>query len=67
MFRQFIWALLVVIGCVLLFASVFPVFAFTHFGEPWQTTLVASKLIMLPAGAICLFLAAALKARKVRH
>jgi hypothetical protein len=64
--RRCAWLLLVMVGCVLLFVSVFPVFAYIRFQEPWQTALVASKLIMLPVGAFCLLGAAALKLRKAR-
>jgi hypothetical protein len=50
--------LLVVMGCVLLFLAVFPVLAFVQLGELWQTAFMASKLLMLPVGAICLIGAA---------
>ena len=59
--RQCIFVLLVVMGSGLLFVSVFPVFEFVPLGEPWQTGMIAAKLVMLPAGAICLLGAAALK------
>jgi hypothetical protein len=58
MCRRCIRVLLLVTGCGLLFFAVFPVLAFVQVGEPWQTALVASKLVMLPVGAICLLGAA---------
>jgi hypothetical protein len=62
MCRSCFRVLLLVMGCVLLFASVFPVLAFLHFGEPLQTAFMASKLVMLPVGAICLIVAEKLHA-----
>ena len=59
--------LLLVIGFALMFAAVFPVLAFVQFEEPWQTGLMASKLLMLPVGAVCLLGAAGLKARAERQ
>ena len=61
MCRRCIRVLLLVTGCALLIFAVFPVLAFVHVGEPWQTALVASKLVMLPVGAICLLGAARLQ------
>jgi hypothetical protein len=58
MCRRCIRVLLLVTGCALLFFAVFPVLAFVSLGEPWQTALIASKLVMLPVGAICLLGAA---------
>jgi hypothetical protein len=66
MCRRCIWALLVAMGCVLVFVSLFPVFGIWSIPEPWQTGLVASKIIMLPMGLACLFGAVAIKPRKVR-
>ena len=43
MWRQTTWVLLVVLGCGLLFMSVFPIFAYMRFEEPWQTALVGLK------------------------
>lgn len=42
------------VGFLLLFAGGFPVMLFLHFEEPLQTALIASKLVMLPVGAMCL-------------
>ena len=67
MCRRCIRMLLLIIGCVLLFFAVFPVLAFIQVGEPWQTALVASKLIMLPVGAICLMLAARIDIARLPH
>jgi hypothetical protein len=61
MCRRCIRMLLLVMGCVLLFSAVFPVLAFFQLGELWQTALMASKLLMLPVGAICLLAAASIK------
>jgi len=60
MCRRCIRVLLLVTGCALLFVAVFPVLALVQVGEPWQTALVALKLVMLPVGAICLLGAAKL-------
>ncbi|QMV17715.1 hypothetical protein GOB94_02625 [Granulicella sp. 5B5] len=48
------------VGGVLLFLSVFPVMAVVSLGQ-WETAFVASKLLMLPVGAICLLGAAGLQ------
>jgi hypothetical protein len=53
--------MLLVMGVGLLFFAVFPVMAFVQVDEPWQTAFVASKLLMLPVGAICLLGAAGLQ------
>ncbi len=58
MCRRYIRVLLLVTGCAMVFFAVFPVLAFVQLDEPWQTALVASKLLMLPVGAICLLGAA---------
>ncbi len=42
------------VGLLLLFVGGFPVMLFLHFEEPLQTALIASKLVMLPVGAMCL-------------
>ncbi len=57
--------MLLVTGCAMLFFAVFPVLAFVELSEPWQTALVASKLLMLPVGAICLLGAAKIQAAHV--
>jgi hypothetical protein len=54
MCRRYLRVLLLITGCLLLFIGVFPVLAFLHLGELMQTALMASKLLMLPTGAICL-------------
>jgi hypothetical protein len=59
--------LLLVTGCLLLFSAVFPVLAFVQFGEPWQTAFMASTLLMLPVGAICLVGAAKIETPRLRH
>jgi hypothetical protein len=53
---------LLVLGSVLLFVAVFPVMAFVNVGEPWQTGLMAAKLLLLPVGACLLLGAAAMEA-----
>jgi hypothetical protein len=65
MCRRCIRMLLLVMGCALLFFAVFPVLAFVQVGEPLQTALVASKLVMLPVGAICLLGAANLRTAEI--
>ena len=62
--RRCVWLLLVSLGSALLIVAVFPIFEYLRLEEPWQTALVASKLIMLPAGVICFVGATALKLRK---
>jgi hypothetical protein len=61
MCRRSLRMLLLAVGCLLLSASVFPVFVFLHMGEPLQTALVGSKLLMLPVGAVCLLGASGLQ------
>jgi hypothetical protein len=61
MCRRCIRMLLLVMGCVLLFLAVFPVLAFVQVGDAWETALMASKLLMLPVGAICLLAAATIE------
>lgn len=65
--RRCVWMLLLMVGCGLLLVSVFPIFAYIRFDEPWQTALVASKVIMLPLGVICLFGAVALSPGKLKR
>jgi hypothetical protein len=67
MCRRCIRILLLVIGCVLMFSAVIPVLTFVQFGEPWQTAFMASTLIILPAGAICLVGAAKIETPHLRH
>jgi hypothetical protein len=67
MCRRCISGLLLGIGSVLVFFAVFPVLVFVHFGEPLQTGLMASKLLLLPVGALCLAGAAMLGNHEVRH
>jgi hypothetical protein len=62
MCRLYLRVLLLVMGCAMVFASVFPILAFLHLGEPLQTTFMASKLLMLPLGALCLIAAERLHA-----
>jgi hypothetical protein len=38
----------------MVFFAAFPVMAFLHFEDSLQTTLIASKLALLPMGAFCL-------------
>ncbi len=61
MCRRCLRVMLLVMGGVLLSAGGLPVMTFFHLGEPLQTVLVASKLVMLPLGAICLMGAAGLR------
>jgi hypothetical protein len=51
------------VGLLLLFAGGFPVMVFFHFEEPLQTALVASKLVMLPVGAMCLLVATQMRVK----
>jgi hypothetical protein len=67
MCRRCIRMLLLVTGCVLLFFAVFPVLAFVQVGEPWGTAFMASKLLMLPIGAICLLGAAKIDTSRLPH
>ena len=67
MCRRCIRMLLLVMGCVLLFLAVFPVLAFVHLEDVWQTAFVASKLLMLPVGAICLIGAAKIEKPHMPH
>lgn len=60
MFCRYLRVVLLVAGSLFIFAAVFPVLAFVNFGEPLQTALMASKLIMAPIGAICFLFAAQL-------
>jgi hypothetical protein len=55
--------LLLVVGCVLVVAAVFPVFEMVRVPAQWEIGLVASKMVMLPVGAICLACAVGLRAR----
>jgi hypothetical protein len=59
--------LLLVMGCLLLFLAVFPILAFVQLGDAWETAFMASKLIMLPVGAICLLLAATIETPHLPH
>ena len=67
MCRRCIRMLLLVMGCVLLFLAVFPVLAFVQVGDAWETALMASKLLMLPVGAICLLAAATIETSRLPH
>jgi len=67
MCRRCIRMLLLVIGCVLVFFAAFPVMAFIHFEDSLQTALIASKLLLMPIGALCLAGAAMLSKDRVRH
>jgi hypothetical protein len=67
MCRRCVQMMLVVLGAAMVFFAAFPVMAFLHVEEPWQTGLVASKLILLPVGAICLLGAAAMSAKVARR
>ena len=59
--RRVIRRLLLVVGDGLLIAAVLPVLALVLFPESWRTGLMASTLLSLPAGAMCLLAAAGLK------
>ena len=67
MCRRCIRMSLLVIGCVLLLLAVSPLLAFLDLGDLWQTAIMASKLIMLPLGALCLIGAAALDTARMPH
>jgi hypothetical protein len=54
---------LLVVGGLLLFTAAFPVFELVPVPDAWATGLVASKLVMLPVGAICLACAAGMRKR----
>jgi hypothetical protein len=54
-------------GCVLLFSAVVPVLGLVQLGEPWQTAFMASTLLILPVGAICLVGAAKIETPHLRH
>lgn len=51
------------VGLLLLFFGGFPVMLFLHFEEPLQTALIASKLVMLPVGAMCLLAATQMRVK----
>ena len=67
MCRRSISRLLLVIGSAMVLFVVVPFMAFIHLGEPLQTELIASKLVLLPVGAICLAGAATLGTHHLRH
>lgn len=67
MCRRCIRMSLLVIGCALLLLAVSPLLAFLDLGDLWQTAIMASKLIMLPLGALCLIGAAALDTARMPH
>jgi hypothetical protein len=67
MCRRCIRGLLLAIGSVFVFFGAFPVLAFFHFEDSLQTELIASKLLLLPVGAICLAVAAMMRRDGVRH
>jgi hypothetical protein len=66
MCRRCIRILLLVMGCVLLFSAVVPVLGLVQLGEPWQTAFMASTLLILPAGALCLIGAAKIETSHLR-
>ena len=59
--RRVVRRLLLVVGDGLLLAVVVPVVGVVLFPESWRTALMASTLLTLPAGAMCLLAAAGLK------
>lgn len=60
--------LLLVLGCALLVAALFPVFGLLRLDETWRPAFMAAKLlVMLPVGALCLFGAASLSGRLRRR
>jgi len=67
MFYRCVWGLLLAVGIVLLAVGFLPVFAVVPVPEGWSTLLIASKLIMLPVGALCLMGAVGLRARHGRR
>lgn len=66
MCRRCFRMVLLVVGGVLMFLSVFPVTSVVSIAEPWETAFMGAKLLMLPVGACCLLGAAGLEAR-LRH
>jgi len=67
MCRRCIRMLLLVMGCALPFSAVVPVLGLVQLGEPWQTAFMASTLLILPVGAICLVGAAKIERPHLRH
>lgn len=67
MCRRCLRSFLLIVGCVLLFFAAFPVLAFFHFDGMLETELMASKLLMMPVGALCLLAGALLSKEKIRH
>lgn len=67
MCRRFIRVLLLMIGSALVAFAALPILAFVHFKEPLQTELMASKLLLLPVGAICFVGAAVMSRNGVQH
>jgi hypothetical protein len=67
MCRRWMRVLLMVIGSALVFLAATPFLAFVHFEESLRTELMASKLLLLPVGAIFLAVAAFLSRDGVRH
>jgi len=65
MCRRYIRMLLLVLGSAMMFFAVFPVMAFVHFEDSLEITLIASKLLLLPLGAMCLAGAAMLGKKAV--
>ncbi|MDE1162202.1 MAG: hypothetical protein PW792_09700 [Acidobacteriaceae bacterium] len=54
---------LLVVGVILLSAAILPVLAMVRVPDTWDIAFTASKLLMLPLGAICLLAAAGIHAR----
>jgi len=67
MLNRCVRGLLLVVGIALLVVGFLPVFAVVPVPEGWSTLLIASKLIMLPIGALCLMGAVGLRARYGRR
>lgn len=65
MCRRCVRGMLLGLGCLLILFAVLPVLAFLHLGDAWEMGLMASKLIMLPLGAVCLLIGAAMGTARV--
>lgn len=66
MCRRCFRMVLLVMGGVLLFLSVFPVVSVVPLGD-WETAFMGAKLLMLPVGACLLLWGAVLKLPQQRH
>ena len=51
----------------MMFIAAFPVLAFVNIEEPLRTAIMASKLLLLPLGAVCLLGAIVMNAHHKAH